>query len=154
MSPTAPRELSVLGMVACLGAIFLSGWLAWCAAFQFASIPTEAEIISIRTVHHARWKNREAYDSAYGVVRSADEHGKAHEDEVQLYGGESVGQKIPVRYQSSRPDDCYRDDFWGIWGLLVMVSGVFALIVGLMWYVERKRLQKNPRVNPFDQTTP
>jgi hypothetical protein len=154
MGSAAPRELSLLGMVACLGTIFLGGWLAWCAAFQFASIPTEAELIRTRAVHYARSKERKAYDSTYGIVRYTDAQGKTHEDEVGLYGGEIIGHKISVRYHPSRPDDCYRDGFWGIWGLVVMVSGVFALIVGLTWYFERKRLPKNPHFNPFDQTTP
>jgi hypothetical protein len=149
MTAAAPRELSVLGMAACLGTIFLGGWLAWCAVFQFGGVVTEAEIIRTQVEHRSRGGS-----TTYAVVRYADQAGKPHADRVLLYASEAVGSKIAIRYHPSRPDGCYRDDFWGIWGLLVMVSGVFALIVGLMWYVERKRLQKNPRVNPFDQTTP
>ncbi|MSS98888.1 MAG: DUF3592 domain-containing protein [Opitutales bacterium] len=149
MRADAPRELSVLGMVAGLGAIFLGGWLAWCAAFQFGGVVTEAEIISTQVERRSRRSS-----TTYAVVRYADQAGKPHADKVLLYVSEAVGSKIAIRYLPSRPDDCYRDDFWGIWGLAVMVSGVFALFVGLMWYVERKRLQNAPRPNPFDQATP
>ena len=144
----APRELSVLGMVACLGVIFLGGWLAWCATFQFGGVVTEAEIISTEEYPSRR------SSTTYAVVRYADQAGKPHTDKILLYVSEAVGSKIAIRYLPSRPDDCCRDDFWGIWGLAVMVSGVFALMVGLMWYVEWKRRQKNPRPNPFEQTTP
>ena len=148
MSATAPRELSVLGMIACLGTIFLGGWLAWCAAFQFGGVATEAEIISTEEQRSRR------SSTTYAVVRYADQVGKPHTDKVLLYVSEAVGSTIAIRYLPSRPDDCCRDDFWGIWGLAGMVSGVFALMVGLMWYVERKRRQKNQRQNPFDQATP
>jgi len=147
-----PRALSVLGMVACLGTVFLGGWLSWCGVLQFAGIATEAEIISTRTEQRTR-KGRK-YADTYGVVRYADQTDQAHTDELQLYGETAVGRKIPVRYLPWRPGDCRHDDFWGIWGLAVMVSGTFALIVGLTWYVERKRGTARARRNPFDRTSP
>ena len=147
---TYPARRRVLVAVTWLGVVFLGGWLAWCATLQFAGIPVEAEIISTRTEQHRSRRGRK-YSETYGVVRYADQAGKAHTDELQLYGNAAVGRKIPVRYLPSRPDDCRRDDFWGIWGLAVMVSGVFALIVGLIWYVERKRRPIDPRRNPFAQ---
>ena len=41
----------VLGVVTWLGAIFLSGWLAWCAAFQFAGVTSEAEELEIEALN-------------------------------------------------------------------------------------------------------
>ena len=150
---TSPTGRRILAVVAWLGAILLGGWLAGCALFQFAGIATEAEIISTRTEQH-RTRRGHPYSNTYGVVRYADQTGRTHTDEVQLYGNANVGRKIAVRYLPARPDVCLRDNYWGIWGFAVMASGIFALAVGLTWYVERKRRPVAPPRNPFDQTTP
>lgn len=144
----------ILALVAWPGAILLGGWLAWCALFQFAGITAEAEIISTRTEQHRTRRGRIKYTDTYGIVRYADQTGRTHADEVQLYGNATVGRKIAVRYLAARPDDCRRDNFWGIWGFAVMTSGVFTLVIALIWYVERKRRGGALRHNPFEQTTP
>lgn len=148
-NPARPRELSVLGMVACIGAVFFGSWLIWCGAFQFAGAATEAEIVRTRTVQRSRKGRR--YVETYGVVRYADQAGQVHTDEVQLYGETSVGRKIAVRYLPHRPDDIRRDEFWDIWGLAVLSTGVFAALIGLTWFVERRRLIAASRPDPFDQ---
>ena len=150
---TYPAGRRVLLVVVWLGGLALTGWLAWCATMQFAGIATEAEIVSTRTEQHRTRKGRR-HTETYGIIRYADQFGQPHSKEMRLYGNATVGRKIPVRYLPSRPDDGRHDDFWGIWGLAVMVSGAFALIVGLTWFVERKNRPADPRRNPFDQTTP
>ncbi|MEN9536514.1 MAG: hypothetical protein RLZZ178_511 [Verrucomicrobiota bacterium] len=142
----------VLGAVTWLGVIFLSGWLAWCAAFQFAGVTSEAEVISTHEERRRRKRGRDYYET-YGVVRYADQKRQPHTDKYRLYAGEAVGSKIRVRYLPSRPDDGRRDDFWGIWGLSVMVSGVFALIIGLIWLDVLRRRRKASPGNPFRAPT-
>ena len=140
----------LLGVVTWLGVVFLGGWLAWCAAFQFAGVSTEAEVIST----HVEWQRRKqgrSYPETYGEVRYADQEGRLHTDKVQLFGGEAVASKFGIRYLPSRPDDCRRDDFPGIWGLSVMASGVFTLIIGLIWLDVLRRKRKTAPRNPFQQ---
>lgn len=149
---TYPAGRRVLLVVVWLGGLALAGWLAWCATLQFAGIATEAEIVSTRTEQRRTRKGRRHTDT-YGIVRYADQTGQPHTAEMRIYGHAAVGRKIPVRYLPSRPDECRHDDFWGIWGLAVMVSGAFALMVGLTWYFERKRRPADPRLDPFDQTS-
>jgi hypothetical protein len=148
---TSPAGRRVLLVVVWLGGLALAGWLAWCATFQFTGIATEAEIVSTRTEQHRTRKGRRHADT-YGIVRYADQTGLPRSTELRLHGDATVGRKIPVRYLPARPEECRHDDFWGIWGLAVMVSGAFALIVGLTWYVERKNRPADPRHNPFAQT--
>jgi len=148
---TYPTGRRVLLVVVWLGGLALAGWLAWCATFQFTGIATEAEIVSTRTEQHRSRKGRRRTDT-YGIVRYTDQTGLPRSMELRLYGNATVGRKIPVRYLPSRPEECRHDDFWGIWGLAVMVSGAFALIVGLTWYVERKKRPADLRHNPFAQT--
>ena len=147
----AGRRVLLVGVW--LGGLFLAGWLAWCAKMQFAGIATEAEIVSTRTEQHRTRKGRR-HTATYGIIRYADQIGQPHSTEMRLYGKATVGRKIPVRYLPSRPDDCRHDDFWSIWGLAVMLSGVFALIVRVTWYVERKNRPVDPQHNPFAQTPP
>lgn len=142
-----------LGIITWLGVFFFGGWLVWCAFFQFGSVATDAEIIETRT-EHRRTKRGRKTSEVHGVVRYADQAGIPHTDEVQLYGLTDKGRKIAVRYLPSRPDDCRRDDFWDIWGLSVMASGVFTLTVGLMWIAERRLNPRRPAENPFRQTDP
>ena len=148
---TSPAGRRVLLVVVWLGGLALAGWLAWCATFQFTGIATEAEIVSTRTEQHRTRKGRRHADT-YGIVRYADQTGLPRSTELRLHGDATVGRKIPVRYLPARPEECRHDDFWGIWGLAVMVSGAFALIVGLTWYVERKNRPADTRHNPFAQT--
>ncbi len=146
-----PRAPSVLGMVACLGALFFAGWLAWCAAFQFGGVATEAEVT--RTYQQRRQPKRgKSYLTTYGVIRYADQEGRPHTDEIQLRLNETVGSKIPVRYFSSRPHDSRRDDFWDIWGLATIMAGIFALTIGLIWLAERRRGRQTSARNPFQPT--
>ena len=148
---TYPAGRRVLLVVVWLGGLALAGWLAWCATFQFTGIATEAEIVSTRTEQHRSRKGRRRTDT-YGIVRYTDQTGLPRSMELRLYGNATVGRKIPVRYLPSRPEECRHDDFWGIWGLAVMVSGSFALIVVLTWYVERKNRPADLPHNPFAQT--
>lgn len=148
---TYPAGRRVLLVVVWLGGLALAGWLAWCATFQFTGIATEAEIVSTRTEQHRSRKGRRRTDT-YGIVRYTDQTGLPRSMELRLYGNATVGRKIPVRYLPSRPEECRHNDFWGIWGLAVMVSGAFALIVVLTWYVERKNRPADLPHNPFAQT--
>ena len=147
-SATPSGESNVFAVIAWLAATFLGGWLAWCAYFQLAGVPVDAEITSLRVEQHRSRRGRKTTHT-YGIVRYADQTGKMHTDEVELYGHPVVGRKTPVRYLPSRPDDCRRDDFWEIWGLAVMISGFFALFLGLIWIGKWARRNRDEPRNPF-----
>ena len=142
----------LLAAITWLGAIFLGGWLVWCAMFQFTGIPTEAEILETHEERRTGRRGRK-HTETYGMVRYLDQAGRPHTDKLQLYAGAAPGRKIAVRYLPSQPERCRQDDFWGIWGLAVMFSGFFALTIGLIWLGERMRRERIRQRNAFLQPT-
>jgi hypothetical protein len=134
--------------------IFLCAWLSWCALFQFLGVTTEAEIIRTQEEKTSFGRRRWTRTVITGVVRYVDDEGRTHSKKVRLAGEATVGQKVPVRYLRSRPDECRRDDFWGIWGYSVLAAAIFIVIVnptglGWSWGVGRAAHRK-----PTGRTTP
>ncbi|NBV53932.1 MAG: DUF3592 domain-containing protein [Verrucomicrobia bacterium] len=141
-----------LAAVTWLGAIFLGGWLFWCAVFQLTGVPTEAEILETHEERRSGRRGRK-HTETYGVVRYVDQEGQVRKDKLRLYAGAAPGRKIAVRYLPSQPDTCRQDDFWGIWGLAVMFSGFFALTIGLIRIGERMRSANVRQRNTLRQPT-